>query len=997
MKTRTYSQSGRVRTAGAQVMRYIAGIAAAGGCCGLAIASAATTTANTTTNTQPWGCPNYPCKPAQAEVRPFHAKDRIDIRFNTGLKIREQDGQLVDRGTGVLADPVVQAVLGKYQGGRWQRVHTLPEEKLDELRANAEGNLGIPVADLNLSFTLILPAGADPATAINDFNALGIVEMAEPALTPMPMPLPGNYQANQRYHFATTDGTNCFGVRLLPGGYGQALSRVCDIEYSWNFAHEDLPAITFLGPAAVDPFNDNNHGTAVLGEICSRDNGWGTVGGVPNATVFCAAANTAGGYNVASAITTALGSLGIGDCIIIEQQIAGPNYTGVPAGTQFGLVPVEWNRNIYNAIVTAIGNNVLVLEAAGNGSQNLNDAIYATGNGGHFPFNGTINSGAIIVGAGGSPTGGGDRSRLGFSCYGTRVNLQGWGQDVYTTGYGNLFSAEGVNRWFTSSFSGTSSATPIVTSAAVAFSSLHRELKGSWPTPAIIRTALATGAAPQLNGFNPSTQNIGPRPNVIAAINSITGLIAPANDLCASAQVLTGVTGQVTGRTLGATADVTTGACGSSNGNPDVWYRFTAPSYPGTLTVSTCGTHDYAGCVDCGQDSVIGLYSACGGVALDCNDDASPACAGDASIFRDSQLSRTLVAGESILVRVSKFSTTSANGFLLNYAFAPANNTCANAQIIPSAPASLTGTLVNATNEGANSGCGITAASPDVWYAFTACTTGTLTVSTCGTHDLPGQDLGVDTVLSIYDACGGTELACSDDDSQCSSLDLGTIRDSVINLSVTAGQSMLIRVANYNNGLTGSFKLNVNLAAPNNNCVFGAQSVTTGATLFNTACTGNSLSFSEPACVTFGDGNIYKDLWFRYTPTGAGPVRIDTCGSTFDTKVAVYAGGCPILPGNVIACNDDSACGVQSILVVQGTAGQQLNIRVGGFGPTSFGPGTLNIFCGADWNRSGAVTVQDIFDFLSSWFAGSGDFNGQNGNTVQDIFDFLAAWFAGCP
>ena len=50
-----------------------------------------------------------------------------------------------------------------------------------------------------------------------------------------------------------------------------------------------------------------------------------------------------------------------------------------------------------------------------------------------------------------------------------------------------------------------------------------------------------------------------------------------------------------------------------------------------------------------------------------------------------------------------------------------------------------------------------------------------------------------------------------------------------------------------------------------------------------------------------------------------------------------------------------------------------------------------------DWNSSGAVTVQDIFDFLAAWFGGSGDFNGTGGTTVQDIFDFLSAWFGGCP
>jgi hypothetical protein len=41
--------------------------------------------------------------------------------------------------------------------------------------------------------------------------------------------------------------------------------------------------------------------------------------------------------------------------------------------------------------------------------------------------------------------------------------------------------------------------------------------------------------------------------------------------------------------------------------------------------------------------------------------------------------------------------------------------------------------------------------------------------------------------------------------------------------------------------------------------------------------------------------------------------------------------------------------------------------------------------------------VQDIFDFLNAWFAGSpsADYNG-GGLSVQDIFDYLNAWFAGC-
>jgi hypothetical protein len=48
----------------------------------------------------------------------------------------------------------------------------------------------------------------------------------------------------------------------------------------------------------------------------------------------------------------------------------------------------------------------------------------------------------------------------------------------------------------------------------------------------------------------------------------------------------------------------------------------------------------------------------------------------------------------------------------------------------------------------------------------------------------------------------------------------------------------------------------------------------------------------------------------------------------------------------------------------------------------------------ADWNCSGAVTVQDIFDFLADYFTNHGDMNADGLTSVQDIFDFLAAYFS---
>lgn len=53
--------------------------------------------------------------------------------------------------------------------------------------------------------------------------------------------------------------------------------------------------------------------------------------------------------------------------------------------------------------------------------------------------------------------------------------------------------------------------------------------------------------------------------------------------------------------------------------------------------------------------------------------------------------------------------------------------------------------------------------------------------------------------------------------------------------------------------------------------------------------------------------------------------------------------------------------------------------------------------CTPDFNNSGTVTVQDIFDFLVAWFAADprADIYG-GGVGVQDIFDFLSLWFTGC-
>ena len=126
-------------------------------------------------------------------------------------------------------------------------------------------------------------------------------------------------------------------------------------------------------------------------------------------------------------------------------------------------------------------------------------------------------SGAIIVGAGGSPLGGNNLARLWFSNYGSRLDLQGWGENVVTTGYGDLYTGASKNEWYTSNFGGTSSASPIVAGAATVLQAVVKARTGTPLSPESLRQLLVSTGTPQVG-----TQHIGPRPDLREAIGGVT-------------------------------------------------------------------------------------------------------------------------------------------------------------------------------------------------------------------------------------------------------------------------------------------------------------------------------------------------------------------------------------------------------------------------------------------------------------------------------------------
>lgn len=54
--------------------------------------------------------------------------------------------------------------------------------------------------------------------------------------------------------------------------------------------------------------------------------------------------------------------------------------------------------------------------------------------------------------------------------------------------------------------------------------------------------------------------------------------------------------------------------------------------------------------------------------------------------------------------------------------------------------------------------------------------------------------------------------------------------------------------------------------------------------------------------------------------------------------------------------------------------------------------------CTADFNGSGELSLQDLFDFLGAYLGNDprGDFNGDQTLSVQDVLDYLVAYFTGC-
>jgi serine protease len=323
------------------------------------------------------------------------------------------------------------------------------------------------------------------------------------------------FSVSQNYLDPAPTGIDARWAWTQANGDGAGVGFV-DLEQGWIPTHEDLTAKT---PTLI--FNSNmngvgtyvgNHGTAVLGEVVGVDNTLGVVGIATGVTSVRMTSHYDGATNlhVADAIVAAIAVMPAGDVLLLEVQRG-----ALP-------LPTETDDGDFDAIRLAVARGVIVVEAAGNGNNNLDTWTDSGGNSrlnrGSAAF---LDSGAIMVGAGNSTL---PHDRASFSNYGSRNDCYAWGDAIVSCGYGDLAGTNDNNR-YTAIFGGTSGASPIITGAALVLQAMYQGSTGGFRlSPGQMRALLSNAGNGTAQGGGVAG-NIGVMPNLKAIAQNALGLV----------------------------------------------------------------------------------------------------------------------------------------------------------------------------------------------------------------------------------------------------------------------------------------------------------------------------------------------------------------------------------------------------------------------------------------------------------------------------------------
>lgn len=456
-----------------------------------------------------------PEKPAEVEIHEGVDPTMVMFKFRDEVPVRLRAGRLE---SAMRSAAEWQDVLERYPEQELLRAFRTEEAILDSDRETGEALSGRALPDLNNWYLARFPAGSLRGVALaNELLALDSIEIAylqafaEPPACVDLTPNTPDWEDAASFLGPAPQGVNAHWAHAYhPGADGPGTSLwVADLEWGWCVDHEDLDITAGDIVNGNTGFSDSaeNHGTAVLGVLGACDNGNGVKGISPDIAMKMFDFDSEPSW--ASNIATAASFLAPGDIMLLEIHITGPSTgTSCPCNcSQFEYVPVEWDQAAFDAIQTATANGVIVVEAAGNGSVNLDWSVYQNKFQRWFR-----DSGAIMVAATQY-----SQAASCFTNYGSRIDAHGIGGSVLTTGYGDLYNPADCRQEYTDTFSGTSSASPMVTGACASLQGFMRERWGYTMLPAAMRSWVVAGGTPDTT----PAKETGLMPNLEAAIHAL--------------------------------------------------------------------------------------------------------------------------------------------------------------------------------------------------------------------------------------------------------------------------------------------------------------------------------------------------------------------------------------------------------------------------------------------------------------------------------------------
>lgn len=306
-----------------------------------------------------------------------------------------------------------------------------------------------------------------------------------------------------------------------------------------------------------------------------------------------------------------------------------------------------------------------------------------------------------------------------------------------------------------------------------------------------------------------------PATSAVSVVQVDPAFPTPANDTCSGAIAVNQGTNVLTPAQspCGAWVDDPNGpsGCGAPP-KTDLWYVFT-PAVTDTYRIETCGAT---------IDTLLSVSANCDGGQIACNDNADPnqgpACGSPSNRSRINTI--TMIAGTPyyicIAVNANTSNPTTTTTYNLSINPTPAivpNDDCAGAAV-----AVVSATLASAGNSmdtseavaGTTTNCVGSVTARDVWFQYTtpaAPDCGRIAITTC-----PGGGTW-NSVIEVFDGCGGTQLACNDNMSTtgagapagCTATSQAGIRA----LPVTANTTYYIRVGGNNATAFGAGKLHI--------------------------------------------------------------------------------------------------------------------------------------------------------------------------------------------